>query len=101
MCNVMVSYLKRNEKVQRNERQSRSERSDSSRSEQADLITSGAIRVENIRDGAIRSKQTELRGIIILEQIGVKASGEKIRQIRAEKEHHGDIEEPFQNRKKT
>ena len=37
----------------------------------------GAIRVEQIRDGASRSEHTELRGIIRLEQSGVKASGEK------------------------
>ena len=38
---------------------------------------SGAIRVEHIRDGKSRSEQTELMGIIRLEQSGVKASGEK------------------------
>ena len=38
---------------------------------------SGSIRVEHIRDGYIRSEQTELRGMIRLEQSGVKASGEK------------------------
>ena len=38
---------------------------------------SKAIIVEKIRDGESRSEQTELRGMIILEQSGVKASGEK------------------------
>ena len=38
---------------------------------------SGSIRVEHIKYGAIISQQTELRGMIILEQSGVKASGEK------------------------
>ena len=38
---------------------------------------SGAIIVEQIRNGEIRLEQTELRGMIILEQSGVKASGEK------------------------
>ena len=38
---------------------------------------SGEIRVEQIRYGEIRSEQTELRGMIRLEQNGVKASGEK------------------------
>ena len=37
--------------------------------------------------------------MIILDQNRVKASGEKSRQIRAEREHHGEREEPFQNRK--
>ena len=45
---------------------------------------SGAIRVENIRDGAIRLEQKELREMIILDQSGVKASGVKTRQIGAE-----------------
>ena len=44
----------------------------------------GAIRVENIRDGAIRSDQKELREMIILDQSGVKASGGKTRHIGAE-----------------
>ena len=35
------------------------------------------IRVYQIRDGARRSEQTELRGMVRLEQSGVKASGEK------------------------
>ena len=35
-----------------------------------------AIRVEHIRDGASRSEQTELRGMIRLDQSGVKARGE-------------------------
>ena len=38
---------------------------------------SRAIIVEKIRYGEIRLEQTELRGIIRLEQSGVKASGEK------------------------
>ena len=51
MCDLMVSYLKRNDKVQRNERQSRSERPDKIRSEQADQSMRGEIIVENIIDG--------------------------------------------------
>ena len=38
---------------------------------------SGAIRVEHTRDVEIILEQTELRGMIRLEQNGVKASGEK------------------------
>ena len=38
---------------------------------------SGAIRVEKIRYVEIRSEHTEMRGMIKLDQIGVKASGEK------------------------
>ena len=38
---------------------------------------SGAIRDENIRYRASRLDQTELRGMIRLEQVRVKASGEK------------------------
>ena len=38
---------------------------------------SEAVIVEHIRDGSRISDQTELRGMIRLEQIGVKASGEK------------------------
>ena len=53
---------------------------------------SGAIRVEHIRDGSSRSEQTELRGVIRLEQSGVKASGEKMRKIGAEQENNGEIE---------
>ena len=60
---------------------------------------SGAIRVEHIRDGSTISEQIELKGMIRLEQSGVKASGGKTRQIRAEQEHHGEIEEPCKNRK--
>ena len=48
---------------------------------------SGEIIVENIRDKASRSEQTELRGMIKLEQSGVRLSGEKKRQIGAEHEH--------------
>ena len=60
---------------------------------------SRAIRVEQIRDGERRSDQTELRGMIILKQSGVKASDKKTWQIGAECEHHGEREEPFQKRK--
>ena len=77
MCDVMLSYSKRNYKVQRNERQSRSERADPSRSEQADHSMSGAIRVDQIRDGEIRLEQTDLRGTIRFEQSRVKKRGEK------------------------
>ena len=38
---------------------------------------SESIRVEQIRDGSSRSEQTDLRGIIRLEQNEAKASGEK------------------------
>ena len=38
---------------------------------------SGAIRVDQIRDGESKSEQTELRGMIRLEQSGVNTSGEK------------------------
>ena len=57
------------------------------------------IIVEQIRDGASRSDQTDLRIMLRLEQSGVKASGEKTRQIGAEREHHGEREEPCQKRK--
>ena len=77
MCNVMMSYFKRNQKLQRNKRKRRYEQVDPSISEQAYQSMSGAIRVEHIIDGEIRLQQIDLRGIIILEQIGVKASGEK------------------------
>ena len=40
-----------------------------------------------------------MREMIRLEQNGVKASGEKTWQIGAEQEHHGEREEPCQNRK--
>ena len=53
MCNVMVSYFKRNYKVNRNKRKSISDRADPSRSEQADQSMNGAIRVEYIRYGEI------------------------------------------------
>ena len=53
------------------------ERADTSRLDQVDQITSTAIIVEHIRDGAIRSEQIYIRGMIRLEQNGVKASGEK------------------------
>ena len=42
------------------------------------------IIVDQIRDKARRLEQIEMRGMIILEHGGVKASGEKTRQIRAE-----------------
>ena len=77
MCNVMVSYFKRIQKVHRSEGQSRSEQADQSRQDQADQSMSGSSIVEHIRDGASRSEQTDLRGMIKLEQRGVKASGEK------------------------
>ena len=38
----------------------------------------GAIIVEQIRDGENRSEETEQRGMISLEQSGVKTSGEKL-----------------------
>ena len=50
--------------------------------------------VEHIRDGASRSVQTEMRGMIRLEQSRVKASGEKMLQIGAELEHHREREDP-------
>ena len=62
---------------------------------------SGAIVVEHIRDGASRSYQKELMGMIRLDQSGVKASGEKTRQIGAEQGYHGESEEPCQNRKEN
>ena len=60
-----------------------------------------AIIVEQIIDGESIWEHTELRGMIRLEQSGVNASGEKKWQIRAEREHHGDREEPCQKRKET
>ena len=99
MCNVMVSYFKINQKFQRRERQRKSEQADPSRSEQSDQSMSGAIIVEHIRDEESISEQTELRGMIRLEQSGVKASDEKTCQIVAEQEQHREREEPFQNRK--
>ena len=62
---------------------------------------SGAIRVENIRDGSTRLEQIELRGMIELEQSRVRESREKMRQIRAEREHHGERKEPFQKIKEN
>ena len=53
-----------------------------------------SIRVEHIRYGANRSEQTELMGMIRLEQSEVKEIREKMRQIGVEQEHHGEIEEP-------
>ena len=101
MCNVMVGCFKINQKVQKNERQSRSERADPSRSEQAYQSMRRSIRGEKIRDGESRSEQTELSGIIRLEQSGVKASGEKTWQIGAEQEIHGEREEPCQNKQEN
>ena len=60
---------------------------------------SAAIRVEHIRYESSLSEQTELRVMIRSEKSGVKASGEKIRQIGAEQEHHEEREEPCQKRK--
>ena len=57
------------------------------------------IRVEHIRYVSSISDKIELRGVIILEQSGVKASREKTRQIGAEREHHGEIQETCQKRK--
>ena len=61
-------------KGQSNERQSISEKADQSRSDQAYQSASGAIRVDHIRNGAIRLDQIYLKGVIRLEQSGVKAS---------------------------
>ena len=57
---------------------------------------SGAIRVEKIRDGESRLEQTDLRGMIRLEQSGVRASGGKTLQIGVEREHHREREEQCQ-----
>ena len=100
MCNVMVSYFMRKYKVQRNERQSRYEQSNSSRLEQAYWIMIRAIRVEKSIYVASRLEQKELRGVIRLEQIIVKASGEKTLHIEAEQEHHGQREETWQKRRR-
>ena len=67
--------------------------------EQADKSISRTIIVEHIRDGSSRSEQIYLRGMIRLEQSRVKASGEKMRQIGVEREHHGDIKETCKKRK--
>ena len=56
---------------------------------------SGEIRAEHIRDGASRSEQAEMGGVIILEKSGVKESGEKMRQIGAEREHHREREDLY------
>ena len=77
MCNAIIIYFKGNYKIQSNKRKSISERSDTNRSEQTDQRMSGAIIVDHIRYGASRSEQTELRGMLRLEQSRVKASGEK------------------------
>ena len=60
-----------------NERHIRSERADPSILDKAENSTSGAIRVEHIRNGASISEQLKLRGIIRLEKSGVKSSREK------------------------
>ena len=60
---------------------------------------SGSIRAEKIRDRASISDQKYLRGMIRLEKSGVKASGEKMRQIGADREYHRKREEPCQKRK--
>ena len=62
---------------------------------------SGAIRVDQIRDGESRLDHTELRRMIRSEQSGVKSSGEKKRQIGVDLEHHGEIEEQYQNIKEN
>ena len=67
---------------------------------QEDQSTNGEIRVEKIRDGESRTEQTYLRGMIRLEQSGVKASGE----TRGRSERSKNIterEEPFQKRKEN
>ena len=58
----------------------------------------GVLIFEKIRDGASRSEQTYLMGRIRSDQSGVKASEEKTRQIKDEREHHREREEPCQNR---
>ena len=62
---------------------------------------SGSIRVEYIIDGSGRSEQTELIGMIRLEQSGVKAIGGETQQIGAEQEHHVEREEPCQKKNKS
>ena len=62
------------------------------RSEKSDQSMSGTIRVEHIIYGASISEQIELTGMIRLEQIGVKANREKMQQIEADQEHHGERE---------
>ena len=59
----------------------------------------GVIIVEHIIDGSKRLEKIELRGMIILEQSGLKVSGEKTRQIGAERGHNGEREYPCQKRK--
>ena len=75
MCDVMVSCFKKNQKVQRNKIQRIYEKSNPSRSGKSDQSMRVAIIVEHIRYGSSISEQTELRGMIRLEQSGVKASG--------------------------
>ena len=94
MCNVMVSYSRIHQKVQRNKRQSRHERADPIISQQSDQSTIIAIRVDQIRDEASRSEGNY--------QIGADRSvgkQRKTRHIGAEEEHHGKREEPCQKRK--
>ena len=98
MRNVMVSYFKINQKVQNNEIQSRPDRADPSRLEQAKQSTIREIIIDQDRDGARRLEQIDLREMNRLERIGVKASGEKMRQIGVEREHQGQREDPCQER---
>ena len=98
MRNVMVSYFKINQKVQNNKIQSRPDRADPSRLEQAKQSTIREIIIDQDRDGARRLEQIDLREMNRLERIGVKASGEKMRQIGVEREHQGQIEDPCQER---
>ena len=91
MCNVMVSYFKINQKFQRNERQSRSERADPRILKQAYQSMIRAIVFGQIRDGASRSEQIELKGMIRFEQSRVKSSGEKCgRQERSKNTTEGE-----------
>ena len=53
------------------------------------------IRVEQIRDEASISDQTELTRMVRLEQSRFKESGEKTQQIGVEQEHHGEREGPL------
>ena len=91
MCNVMVSYFKINQKFQRNERQSRSERADPRILKQAYQSMIRAIVFGQIRDGASRSEQIELKEMIRFEQSRVKSSGEKCgRQERSKNTTEGE-----------
>ena len=55
--------------------------------------------VEQPRYGESISDQTELMGMIRLEQSGMKASGGKTWQIGADRENHGEREKTCQKRK--